>query len=73
LEDESQWKTRIYFWKYAILENVPKNKIYRNMYSKFSKDASDSGKKPVVGSCEHSNETSGSIKGTEFLDNTNDC
>jgi len=29
--------------------------------------------KPVVGSCEHSNEPSGSIKGMEFLDYLSDC
>jgi hypothetical protein len=29
-------------------------------------DSSDSGKEPVVGCCEHSNEPSGSIKGGEF-------
>jgi hypothetical protein len=31
-------------------------------------DASDSGWEPLMGSCEYSNEHSGSIKGTEFLD-----
>jgi hypothetical protein len=31
-------------------------------------DASGSGLGPVVGSCGHSNETLGSIKGREFLD-----
>jgi hypothetical protein len=32
------------------------------------KDASGSGQGTVAGSCEHSNEASGSIKGGEFLD-----
>jgi hypothetical protein len=31
-------------------------------------DASGSGYEPVMGSCEHCNELSGSIKGGEFLD-----
>jgi len=31
-------------------------------------DASGSGQETVAGSCEHSNEPSGSIKGGEFLD-----
>jgi hypothetical protein len=31
-------------------------------------DASDSGKGPVTGHCEHGNEPSGSIKVGEFLD-----
>jgi hypothetical protein len=31
-------------------------------------DASDSGYGPEAGFCEHGNETSGSIKGGEFLD-----
>jgi hypothetical protein len=31
-------------------------------------DASGSGQEPAVGSCEHGDEPSGSIKGGEFLD-----
>jgi hypothetical protein len=36
-------------------------------------DISNSGKNLMVGSCEHSNELSGSIKGGEFLDQMNEC
>jgi hypothetical protein len=35
-------------------------------------DESGSGKGPVAGCCEHSNEPSGSIKGGEFLDKLSD-
>jgi hypothetical protein len=35
-------------------------------------DSSGSGQGPVAGSCEHSNEALGSIKGKEFLDYLND-
>jgi hypothetical protein len=36
-------------------------------------DASGSRQKPVAGSCEHGNESSGSVKGGEFLDYLSDC
>jgi len=36
-------------------------------------DASGSGQGPVVGCCEHGNETSGSVKGGEFLDKLSNC
>jgi hypothetical protein len=35
-------------------------------------DSSGSGKRPVAGSCEHGNETSGSIRSGEFLDQLGD-
>jgi hypothetical protein len=35
-------------------------------------DSSGSGQGPVVGSCEHGNYPSGSIKGGEFLDYVSD-
>jgi hypothetical protein len=36
-------------------------------------DSSGSGKGPVMGCFEHTNEPSGSIKGSEFLDWLRDC
>jgi hypothetical protein len=36
-------------------------------------DISDSEQGPVVGSCEHGNEPSGTIKGGEFLHSVKDC
>jgi len=35
-------------------------------------DASGFGKRPLMGSCEHGNELSGSTKGGKFLDYLND-
>jgi hypothetical protein len=46
-----------------ILERILGNRVER-----FGLDTSGSGQGPVVGSCEHSNEPSVSIKGREFLD-----
>jgi len=36
-------------------------------------DASGSGQGPMMGSCEHGNKPSGSIKRGEFLDYLSDC
>jgi len=36
-------------------------------------DFSGSGWGPMTGSCEHSNEPSGSIRGWEFFDQPDDC
>jgi hypothetical protein len=36
-------------------------------------DSSGSGQGPVVGSCEHDSEPSGSVKGGEFLNWVSDC
>jgi hypothetical protein len=36
-------------------------------------DSSGSGQGPMLGPCEHDNETSGSIKGGEFLDGVSNC
>jgi hypothetical protein len=42
------------------------------MFGEYELDSSGSGQRPVAGSCEHRIETSGSIKGGEFLDYLSD-
>jgi len=42
--------------------------IYGNRIGNCGLDTSSSGQGPVVSSCEHGNEPSGSTKGGEFLD-----
>jgi hypothetical protein len=48
-------------------------KFVINMACGWELNSSGSRHWSVAGSCEHGNEPSGSIKGTEFLDQLSDC
>jgi hypothetical protein len=50
------------------LEDLSVDGILGKLEGRCGLDASGSGKGPVMGSCEHNNELSGSIKIREFLD-----